>query len=58
MTYIVSSGTLNPTIPTIPSQFDDPLIIGYGKMMTGFKKFEFHNPNRKTNKINIKLCYF
>jgi len=26
------------------SQFDDRLITGYGKTMTGLKKNEFHNP--------------
>jgi len=27
------------------SQFDDRLIIGYGKVVTGLKIFGFHNPN-------------
>jgi len=27
------------------SQFDDRLITGYGKTMTGLKKFDFYNPN-------------
>ena len=28
------------------SQFDDRLIIGYGKTVTNLKKFEFHNPSK------------
>jgi len=38
------------------SQFNDQLLIGYGKTITGFKNIEFHNPNynKVTTYIYVK----
>jgi len=37
------------------SQFDDRLIIGYGKTMTGLKKIEFHNPNAAADDDDVDV---
>jgi len=37
--------TISKLCKHMMSQFDDRLITGYGKTMTGLKKFDFYNPN-------------